>query len=355
MDTEAESSLRVTRRSILAATAGTAAVGLAGCTGRGSTAGSGADAGTDSGDGSGMTAVASFFTFFDFARKVANGTPLAVENLVPTGLHGHGWEPDPSITRDIIDADAFVHVGKNFQPWADRAIQTVRDDDADTHLVNVREGIDLVPLAESLDEKEEGVGDGRGRDPHFWLDPTRAKRAVDNIRDGFVAVAPDHESAFVENAESVRAELDRVDAEWQDLFGAAERDVVFLAAHNAFEYLRERYGVTVRPLVTNLAASDDVRPADMRRAQETIAEHDIEYMGAAIFEPRRPARQLLSETGVEAYFPVTPFAGTREEWVERGWGYVEIAREINMQTFEIVLGVTDPADTTLGEEWRNFE
>jgi len=76
--------------------------------------------------------VASFFSFYDFARKIARETPVTLKNLVPTGLHGHGWEPDASVTRDIIDADAFVHVGEDFQPWADRAIQTIEDDDADT-------------------------------------------------------------------------------------------------------------------------------------------------------------------------------------------------------------------------------
>jgi len=355
-----------TRRTVLATAAGTAAFGLAGCASQGSTSGGSTTSGSgDDGDGTtGETdaqtdvetvTVASFFTFFDFARKVAEGTPVAVDNLVPVGLHGHGWEPDPSITRDIVDADAFVHVGSDFQPWADRAIQTVRDDGADTHFINVREGVDLVPLAESLDEEEEGVGEGRGRDPHFWLDPTRAKQAVDNIRAGFVEIAPENESEFADNADSVRAELDVIDEEWQAIFDAAERDVVFLAAHNAFEYLGDRYDATIRPLVTNLAATDDVRPEDMRRAQETIAGNGIRYMGAAVFEPRRPARQLLENTGVEAYFPVTPFAGTRPEWNERGWGYFEIARQINMPSFEIVLGVSEPGETSLGEKWRNFE
>lgn len=104
-------------------------------------------------------------------------------------------------------------------------------------------------------------------------------------------------------------ELDDLDAEWESIVAEAERDVTFFAAHNAFEYVGQRYGVTIQPLVSNLAADDDVRPADMRRAQETIADNDIRYIGAAVFEPRRPARQL-----VEAYYPVTPYADTTESY-----------------------------------------
>ncbi|QLD90398.1 metal ABC transporter substrate-binding protein [Natronomonas salina] len=333
----------LTRRDLLTAVGGAGTAGLAGCL----------DGGSAGAEASGPVAVASFFTFYDFARRIAEDTPITVRNLVPTGLHGHGWEPDPSITRAIIDADAFIHVGPDFQPWADRAIETVKDDRAETDLVNVREGVDLLPLADSLDEDEEAVD--AGRDPHFWLDPRRAKQSVDNLVAGLEAVAPDHADALAENGADLRAELDAIDDEWRDLFDAAERDVAFLAAHNAFQYVGDRYGATVEPLVTNLAASNDVRPADVRRARETIEANDIRYIGAAVFEPRRPARQLLADTDVEAYYPVTPYAGTTEAWVERGWGYAEIARNINMETFRVVLGAAAPGETTLGEEWRNFE
>ncbi|WP_348612778.1 metal ABC transporter substrate-binding protein [Halobaculum rarum] len=347
-----------TRRRFLAGGGGLAAAGLAGCLG--DAAGSGDTGGRDGGDGDdGPTVVASFFSFYDFARKVAANTPITVRNLVPTGLHGHGWDPDASVTRDIVDADAFIHVGEDFQPWADRAIQTLRDDDVDTQLINAREGIELVPLADSLDRDEEGVGEGRGNDPHFWLDPRRAKAAVDNIAEGLVELAPDHEDSLRDNAETYKTEvLDRIDADYEAIFDAADRDVVQLAAHNAFQYIADRYGVQMRPLVVNLAASGDVKPSDITEAKRVIDENDIRYIGAGVFETRRPAKQLLAETSVEAYYPVTPYAGVREDWVENEWGYEQIADNINMPTFEVVLGNTPPEEAGYdgwNEEWRNFE
>ena len=349
----------LSRRDALLAGSGLVSTGLAGCLG-GAASRSGSNP-TRSADGTddGPVAVASFFSFYDFARKVADGTPVTVRNLVPTGLHGHGWEPNAGITRDIIEADAFIHVGQDFQPWADRAIQTLRDDNVETQLINVREGVELVDLAASLDPEEEGVGDGRGKDPHFWLDPDRAKQSVDNITEGFVELAPDHESVFRENAATYKSEvLDRIDREYRSIFEAADRDVVQLAAHNAFQYLGVKYGIEMRPLVVNLAASGDVKPSDITEAKRVIDENGIEYIGAAVFETRKPARQLLAETAVEAYFPVTPYAGVRTDWVEMGWGYEEIAYNINMPTFEVVLGNKRPDEAGYdgwSDEWRNFE
>lgn len=366
---QSQSNAPFSRRRAITAGTGLLATGFAGCMGTNSDAASGAG-GEDAGDldegsnnedvsGDGPVAVASFFSFYDFARKVAHGTPVEVRNLIPTGLHGHGWEPNASITKDIIEADAFIHVGPEFQPWADRAIQTLKDDNVDTQLINVREGIELVDLAASLDPEDEGVGEGRGKDPHFWLDPDRAKQSVDNITDGLVELAPDHESTLRENASTYKTDvLERIDQEYTAIFDDAERDVVQLAAHNAFQYIGARYDIQMRPLVVNLAASGDVKPSDITNAKRVIDENDIRYIGAAVFESRRSAQQLVAETAVEAYFPVTPYAGVRDDWVENNWGYEEIAYNINMPTFEVALGNKQPAEVGpdgWADEWTSFE
>ena len=358
MTYETDGERTVTRRDALRVGGAAALAGIAGCTALPSAPG---QAGGDGNAGSdGPVAVASFFTFFDFGRQIADGTPLTVENLVPTGLHGHGWEPNASITQRIIEADAFVHVGSDFQPWADRAIETIQGDDVDTALINAREGVELVDLAATLDRDEEGVGSQRGKDPHFWLDPQRAKRSVQNIAEGFAELLPEHADTFRDNAEAYNADvLDRIDADYEAIFDRAERDIVQLAAHNAFQYIGVRYGVRMRPLVTNLAASGDVKPADIREAARVIRENDIRYIANGVFESQRPAQQLVRETAVDAYFPVTPYAGVREEWVAENWGYEQIAYNINMPTFEIVLGNETPEEAAPSaawlEQWRNFE
>ncbi len=346
-----------TRRNVLRVGGAAALAGVAGCTSLPSAPG---QTGGDGDDDDGPVAVAAFFTFFDFGRQVADGTPLTVENLVPTGLHGHGWEPNASITQRIVEADAFVHVGADFQPWADRAIETIRGDDVDTALIDAREGVELVDLAATLDRDEEGVGTQRGKDPHFWLDPQRAKRSVHNIAEGFAELLPEHADTFRDNAETYAAGvLDRIDADYGTIFDRADRDIVQLATHNAFQYVGVRYGVRMRPLVTNLAASGDVKPADIREAARVIRENDIRYVANGVFESQRPAQQLVRETAVDAYFPVTPYAGVREEWVAENWGYEEIAYNINMPTFEIVLGNRSPENAAPSEgwveRWRNFE
>ncbi|WP_049910060.1 metal ABC transporter substrate-binding protein [Natrinema gari] len=346
--TQSQTKYSFLRRKAITAGAGILATSLAGCTSN-----QGA-----SGDGSTVT-VASFFSFYDFAREIVDGTPIQVNNLIPTGLHGHGWEPNASVTRDIIEADAFLHVGPGFQPWADRAIQTLKDDDVNTQLINARAGVELVDLAATLDREEEGVGEQQGKDPHFWLDPQRAKKSVDNIADGFAELAPEQESALRDNAETYKSDiLERIGQDFQAIFDASERDAVQLAAHNAFQYWGVRYGAQMEPLVTNLAASGNVKPSDIAEAKKFIEENDIKYIANGVFESRKPAKQLLAETQVKGYFPVTPYAGVREDWVENNWGYEEVAYNINGPTLEVVLGNKTPEEAGpegWADEWMNFE
>ena len=345
---QSETKYSFSRRKAITAGAGLLTTGLAGCM---------------SSDGNNKdgpaVAVASFFSFYDFARHIVDGTPVQVNNLVPTGLHGHGWSPDATITRDIIEADAFLHVGPGFQPWADRAIQTLKDDDIDTELINVREGIELVDLAATLDPEEEGVGQQQGKDPHFWLDPQRAMTSVDNITEGLAEVAPEQESALRDNAETYNSDvLEQIDQDFQAMFDEAERDAVQLAAHNAFQYWGVRYDTQMQPLVTNLAASGDVKPSDMAEAKDFIQENDLKYIVNGVFEARRPAQQLIEETQVEGYLPVTPYAGVREDWVKNDWGYNEVAYQINKPSLEVVLGVSTPEEAGSdgwADEWMNFE
>lgn len=115
----------------------------------------------------------------------------------------------------------------------------------------------------------------------------------------------------------------------------------------------------MRPQVTNLAASGDLKPSDIHEAARLIRENNIKYIDNGVFESRRPAQQLLRKTDVEAYFPVTPYASVREEWVAENWGYEEIAHNINMPTIEIVLGREFPDDAApspeLLEQWQHFD
>jgi zinc transport system substrate-binding protein len=312
-------------------------------------------AGDGSRSGGGSPAVrASFFVVYDFARRVA-GDAADVENLVPVGQHGHGWSPSPDILRAIFESDAFVYVGEGFQPWADDVVTNIRTDAPDIRIIEARRGVELLGGAEhgGHDEHDTHSGSGTrtehperdqhdhgagGSDPHFWLDPVRAKTAVENVRDGLVDVSADDAATFRENADAYLAGLDDLHATFRSKLEGRSKGAVLVAGHDAFSYLGHRYDFEVHAL-SGISPDDEPSPRDVVRAQELIEEHGIEHVLAPAFESDRAAKQLVEETDATGVLPVTSIPTTKPGWNEKGWGYVEIMREVNLPSLAIALGV----------------
>ena len=188
------------------------------------------------------------------------------------------------------------------------------------------------------ESEETGHGhDHGGTDPHFWLDPGRAKDAVGKISEAFAEVDGENSEAYSENAERYRSRLDELDEKYSSELGDAPKDVVFVAGHDAFGYLAERYGFRVETL-TGVSPDDRPTPRDIERAQEIIEEHDIEYVCSEPLGSQRAANQLVEGTDAEEVLPLTAVPGQTEQWDENGWGYVELMENVNLDTLRKALG-----------------
>ena len=319
--------MRETRRSVLKGGAGLlAAGGLAGCT----------DV-LGSGSGSGSGVQASFYLLYDFADQIA-GEETSVESIVPFGQHGHGWQPSGQVQKEIYQSAAFVYMGDGFQPWADDIVTNLRADDAGVTIVAARHGIDLLGRNASHGH-DEGHGNESGDDghdhgdatgdPHFWLDPVRAKQAVDNVRDGLIEADPDAEEQFREQADAYKSEIDDLDATFESSFEGAEQTHVLVAGHNAFQYLGNRYGFTVHSL-SGISPDEDPSSQAIGEAQEIIEEHGIEYVLTPTMESDEAANRLVRDTDATEALEVSALSGVKEEWIDQGWGYLEVMENVNL-------------------------
>ncbi len=344
--------MRYTKRGLLATVGGAGAAGLTGCL---------SDGGATE-DGDGFVAQVSFPVVHDFT---ANVVPEGAEanNLVPVGQHGHGWEPSPDVQRSVTTSDAFVYVFEGFQPWADNMITNLRRDHPDVEVIAAGADVDLLGVGEGGHEHDEDAGeksrdraegsgghdgdsrgdhdgDGGGHDhggntnPHFWLDPLRAKTAVDSIADGLAAA--DQNEGYTENADAYKSRLDDLHEEIESTLSDGAKDTVLVAGHNAFTYLGARYGFRVETL-TGIAPDEQPDPQDIRRAQDLIDDEGIEYVLSPVFESDTAAESLVEDTTAEEILPVTAFASFSEDWLEEGWGYVEVMRNVNLSSLERAL------------------
>lgn len=333
---------RHTRRAVLGVGAGAAMYGIAGCLGRTRTANAGSGK---------LAAQASFFVVGDFTRQVV-GDAATANTLVPVGQHGHGWEPGPDVQREVLTADAFVYVMAGFQPWADDIRKSIREDDADVSLVAAREDIELLDGPEdghegSEHDEHESGGEGKAhaahgeKDPHFWLDPRRAKRTVENVRAGLAAADESNSEAYRKNAAAYAKRIDDLDRAFRSRLRGAPKGVILVAGHNAYQYLGERYGFEIEAL-TGLSPDDAPTPRDISHAQAVIEEHDVTHVLAPVLESNRAATQLVRETDATSVLPVTALPGAVEAWTRKDWGYIEVMRNVNLPSLATALGADTP-------------
>ncbi len=229
----------------------------------------------------------------DIAQNVA-GDRLTVEALIPAGLDPHAFEPTPADVAKLADCQVLVVNGGGLESWLQKVLANAG---GQRQVIEAAGGLAMrVPKVDDPAAAEHPEGD-----PHFWLDPTKTIRYVENIRDGLSQADPAGAPAYAQNAEAYIAQLKDLDqwiAEQVEQVPAARR--LLVTNHESFGYFADRYGFQVVgaivPSVTTGAAPS---------AQELATLTDrIGATGApAIFletgSNPQLAEQVARETGVK--------------------------------------------------------
>ncbi|MDL5360796.1 metal ABC transporter solute-binding protein, Zn/Mn family [Halalkalicoccus sp. NIPERK01] len=350
-----------TRRRLLKGGAGVIAAASAGCLD--SLGGGAPNVGSETGGGGNTAAMASFFTLADFTRQVG-GDALAVENAVPTGQHGHGWEPQSDITVDAIERDAFVYLGiEGFQRWADDVVREIEANHGDVTVIDAAENVDLSEYGEHghdedheaedghghdegqdhehADDNEDGHGEdhaGGDYDPHFWVDPVRSQQAVETIRDRLIEADGDNAGTYEENAESYIADLEELHDRFEGDLAEREHDTVVVAGHDSYGYLAERYGFEIHT-PQGVSPETEASPSQIAETVELVEREGIEVILYDHFDGDTLARTVVEEADTASdVAALSPAESVTEEWEAEGLDYVGQMEEINLPALQAALG-----------------
>ncbi len=198
-------------------------------------------------DGAGALDVVVTSYALQYVAEEVGGEHVAVTNLTPPGGDTHGLEPAPREIAVLEEADLVVHLSGGMQPAVDDALAQV----APEHLVDAA-----------------GLAD-RGPDPHFWLDPLRLAELGHQVADELGAVDPQAAAEYAAAADRLEASLAAIDGEYADTLAPC-RGATLLAAHEAFGYLADRYGLR-QVGVAGLDPQVEPPPSRLRLAAEAVS------------------------------------------------------------------------------------
>ncbi|MCL4540501.1 MAG: zinc ABC transporter substrate-binding protein [Bacteroidetes bacterium] len=167
-----------------------------------------------------------FIVMYIFTKNVA-GDAADVTNLVPPGVGVHEYQFKPSDVKKVSNADVVVKSGLGAEMWLDNLLNNAGNQNVT--IVDTSKGVPTLKTSGTVDV-------------HIWLDPVRAEKQVENIRDGLIKKDPKNKGIYERNAAAYIKRVKALDTEIkQTVSGFQRRD--FVSFHSAFIYLSDRYGL----------------------------------------------------------------------------------------------------------------
>ena len=212
--------------------------------------------------------------------------------LVRGGSSPHTYAMAPSDARTIQNAQLIVWVGPNLETFLARALRDPHDSRRVITLMN-EDGMLL------LDTREGGIFEGHGgdhgtdhdddhdvhhdeahrdddhfrTDAHLWLDPLNAIRTVEIVAEALIDLDPERAQTYRANAAQTLDRLARLDKSLAATFASIEQSPFFVF-HDAYQYLENRYGLSVAGSIT---VSPDRKPGArrLREIQQRISQESV--------------------------------------------------------------------------------
>jgi zinc transport system substrate-binding protein len=253
--------------------------------------------------GGGVTVVAAIYPLAWAAERVG-GSRVSVEDLTPPGVEAHDTTLTAGQRADIQTADVVVYLGQiGFQPDVEVAVK-----DARGRVVDVTSGLNI------------RAPSGQALDPHVWLDPVNMEGAVQLIAGALKAVDVSGAAGIAAREASIVRDLQSLDA----AFRAGLADcafTTFVATHEAFGYLADRYGLHQLG-IEGITPESEPSAARIQQAAQTIAERRA--APAVFYEGTDEGRRIGESVAADVGVPALPL-GTLESAPSSG-DYLSIMR-----------------------------
>jgi len=235
-------------------------------------------------DKEGIQIVTTIQPLAEFAGEVA-GTQAEIHQLLPIGANPHTWEPKPSDLRKLADADIFIYVGADFEPWVESIPIKAKK-------------IEFAELVEVHDE-EHAHDEHHDLDPHMWLSFENDKTMVNRISAELAAIDSGNKMVYDINAAAYNNKLSKLDEQYGVLRKCPLNSFI-VGGHSAFGYLAEAYGLE-QVAVSGL--SPDAEPSSQNIAQvlDIISEKGLKNIVFEEFTSPRVSQVLIEETSVQSH------------------------------------------------------
>jgi ABC-type Zn uptake system ZnuABC Zn-binding protein ZnuA len=222
------------------------------------------------------------------------GERINLSGIVPEGVNSHTFEPAPSDSRKLAQADIIFVNGLHLeQPTLALAE------------ANRKSGSEIVLLGEQTIKPEEYAYDfsfpreGGSPNPHLWPNPMYALRYAEIARDTLVRRDPANADYYAQNFATFRGRIEALDmAIRATVLSIPPQNRRLLTYHDSFAYFAPRYDMTV---IGAIQPADFAEPSAKDVGDlitQLRAEKVPAIFGSEVF-PSKVIDQIAKEAGVQ--------------------------------------------------------
>ncbi len=268
--------------------------------------------------------VASLFPQYDFAKQIAKDK-ADVSLLLPPGTESHTFDPSPQDILNISNSDVFLYTGKEMEPWADKIIGSVKNNNL--IVCNVSEGIELKKNVAHSNHLHNHDGHYEHNfDPHIWLDPTLAIKMVDNITATFCQKDPQNEEYYKNNAKEYKKKLSDLDVSFKSMIASSKRHSIVFSGRFAHLYFINRYKLDYMSAYDSCSTEAEPSVKKISEVIIFIKRNNIPAIYYEEFTEPKIAKSISEQTGAKPLKFSTLHNVTKEQ-LESNSTYIDLMLE----------------------------
>lgn len=225
-----------------------------------------------------------FTILADMTRNVACGL-LDVQSITKPGTEIHGYEPTPSDLVKTQNTNLVLFNGLGLERWFEKFMGSVKD----VPIVNLSDGIDLIPIAE---------GEYQDRpNPHAWMSPKNALVYIENIRKALISLDPANEAAFTANAQAYSQQIEQVnDFLKTNLDQVPVQQRFLVSCEGAFSYIIRDYDMQ-ELYMWPINADQTGTPKQVAKVINGVRDNAVPVVFCESTVNQRPMEEVANQTG----------------------------------------------------------
>jgi len=265
--------------------------------------------------------VTSFYPIYFFSQQIG-GNKINIYNITPFQVSPQNYQPTPEEVTMIENSNLVILNGLGLESWSDN-IQDIAE----------RKKITAIFASGNLNENQVIESEKDKADPHIWLSPLMAKQMVDKILDGFLQADSNNLDYYKANANKLKLELDKIDAEYRNgLIDCQNKSII--TSYPAFLYLGKEYGLN-QITISGLSSDVELSSQQLANISDFVRAENTKY----IFFEKTPSLKLSEtieeKTGAKILI-LNPIESLSKEEIKQGKNYFTEMRS-NLDNLKIGL------------------